>query len=66
MRTKIGSALRLLAELALVVLLGEEAQPEQRRPGGRHSRPGTVPRDWSPLSAEVRRQLAPTFYGRPA
>jgi hypothetical protein len=56
-----GSALRLLVELVIVVLTGEEQQPEQR--AGRHSRRGTVPRDWSPLPADVRRQLAPTFYG---
>lgn len=65
-RAAAGSALRLLVELVIVVLTGEEQQPEQRRPGGRHSRRGTVPRDWSPLSAEVRRQLAPTFYGASA
>lgn len=68
---KIGDLLRLLAELVLVVLLGEEAQPERQpepRPaGGRHSRRGTAPRDWSPLSLDVRRTLAPTYYaGRAA
>lgn len=54
---------RLLVELIAVMLTGEEWQPD-RRPPGRHSRRGRqlVPAGWSPLSLEVRRQLAPYHY----
>jgi hypothetical protein len=49
-----------LLRAAWMLLSGELHVPERR---GRHAQAGTAPAGWSPLSADVRRQIAPTFYG---